>query len=381
MASGMAETDTAVEEVPFQSAQSERSPYPGRGRSVGGLARGLPNHWFPILRSSDLRASPVRVMRFGEDLALWRDSAGRPRVFQNRCPHRGTPLSLGKIRGDALSCTYHGWTFNRSGACIDIPTGEGLGDKLAGLKQRACLKTYPAEDRAGYIWAFYGDPERATPLSVVPYELEDPRWSVFRQEYVWKTSWLNILDNILDPLHALFVHVGVATQLQRARLSQFEVTEDFEEGFRLAKRGVLGGKMGEETPVEFLLPANFRLDLADGSPRGLFRVLMIPAPIDEHNTFLVYIQARRVSGLARLWWHLLWWAKLRKAQDVIKSQDHTILSSLGAIEETRRHENLAYSDAGVIHLRRRLNQAFEQQATIQRRTRGKALYAAWESEP
>ena len=51
------------------------------------------------------------------------------------------------------------------------------------------------------------------------------------------------------------------------------------------------------------------------------------------------------------------------------------------LEDSRRNENLAYSDAGVIHLRRRLNQAFEQQTTVQRRVRGKALYAAWEAEP
>ena len=367
----------AVEQI--QPKEAERSA--ARGRSVGALARGLPNHWFPILRSSDLGATPLRVKRFGEDLALWRDAAGRPHIFQDRCPHRGTSLSLGKIRGESLACSYHGWTFDGSGACVDIPTGEGLGDKLPGLKQRARLKTYPAEDRAGYLWAFYGDPAQATPLSVAPYELEDPRWAVYRQEYVWNTSWLNILDNILDPLHALFVHAGVATQLQRARLSQFEVVDDFSEGFRLAKRGMLEGKFSDETPVEFLLPANFRLDLADGSPRGLFRVLMIPTPIDENHTFLVYVQARRVSGLARLWWHMLWWSKLRKAQDVIKSQDHAILSSLGSIEDSRRNENLAYSDAGVIHLRRRLTQAFEQQTTVQRKVRGKALYAAWEAEP
>jgi phenylpropionate dioxygenase-like ring-hydroxylating dioxygenase large terminal subunit len=353
----------------------------GMRRPVGGLARGLPNHWFPILGSSELGTTPKKLKRFGEDLVLWRDAKGKVHLFQDRCPHRGSSLSLGKIRGEQLSCAYHGWTFDTSGACVDIPTGEGLGERLAGLKQRAHLKSYPVEDRAGYLWAFYGDAEHITPLTVVPYELEDERWCVYRQEYSWNTSWLNILDNILDPLHALFVHVGVATQLQRAQLSEFEVTSDFAEGFNLAKRGMLGGKLAAETPVEFLLPSNFRLDLANGTQRGLFRVIMIPTPIDENNTWLVYLQMRRVSGFERLKWRFLWWTKLRKAQDLIKAQDHAILESLGPIEESRAAENLGYSDAGVIHLRRRLNQAYDQQTNVQRKVRGRALYAAWESEP
>src|ERR1043165_3906195 len=121
----------------------------GMRRPVGGLARGLPNHWFPILRSSELGAAPQRLKRFAEDLVLWRDANGKPHLFQDRCPHRGTSLSLGKIRGEQLSCAYHGWTFDTSGACVDIPTGEGLGERLSGLKQRARLKSYPVEDRAG----------------------------------------------------------------------------------------------------------------------------------------------------------------------------------------------------------------------------------------
>jgi phenylpropionate dioxygenase-like ring-hydroxylating dioxygenase large terminal subunit len=360
-------------------------------RRVGGLARGLPNHWFPILPSSDLRAAPVRLRRFGEDLAVWRDRAGAPHVFPDRCPHRGAPLSQGHIRGDTLCCAYHGWTFDGTGKCIEVPLGEALGDKLPGLMQRANLASYPAQDRAGYIWAFYGEAAKATPLTGVPYELEDARWSAFRQQYVWNTNWINILDNIFDPLHALFLHVGVATQLKRAKLTRFAITEDFAEGFRLAKMGVLAdGSTGEETPVEFLLPAIFRIDLADGTPRGLFRVVMIPTPIDEHSTFLFYIQARRVSGPARLAWHAQWWTKFRRAQDRIKEQDRVILEGLGPIEESRQHENLIPSDIGVVHLRRRLNRAYAESqglavsdapAGAALPVRGHRPYAAWELEP
>jgi nitrite reductase/ring-hydroxylating ferredoxin subunit len=364
--------------------QSARMP---GGRRVGALALGLPKHWFPILRSADVGSKPVRIKRFGETLAVWRGEDGQPNVVQDRCPHRGASLSLGKIRGNALSCPYHGWTFDRSGACVDIPFGDGQGDKPAATMRRAALKGFPAEDRAGYIWAFYGSTADKTPLSIAPYELEDPRWSLFQQQYVWNTNWLNILDNILDPVHALFVHVGVATQLRRAQLSQFEV-EDFDGGFRLSKRGLLDGKMAEETPAELRLPSVFRLDLADGTPRGVMRVIMIPTPIDESSTYLCYIQGRRVSGLARLWWHFQWWTKFRAAQDTIKAQDLAILDRLGRIEATREGENLTHSDVGVIHLRRRLNRAFaESQGTRSETPAGERLkpapplYANWERDP
>jgi phenylpropionate dioxygenase-like ring-hydroxylating dioxygenase large terminal subunit len=368
-----------------ENAQAQRAPI-GRNR-VGPLSLGLPKHWFPILRSSEVGSAPTRIKRFGEVLAVWRDSAGRPNVVQDRCPHRGASLSLGAIRGDALSCPYHGWTFDRAGTCIDIPFADGQDDKRAATMRRATLKAYPAEDRAGYIWAFYGPAAEMTPLSIVPYELEDARWSLFQQEYVWETNWLNILDNILDPVHALFVHVGVATQLRRAKLSQFEV-DDFDEGFRLSKRGVLDGKMAEETPAEFRLPSVFRLDLADGTTQGVMRVIMISTPIDENSTYLCYIQGRRVSGLQRLWWHILWWTKFRAAQDTIKAQDLAILNRLGPIEESRGRENLTHSDVGVVHLRRRLNRAFaESQAPVKdaspadRRKPGPRFYAKWEAGP
>jgi nitrite reductase/ring-hydroxylating ferredoxin subunit len=366
------------------SGQFERTP---SGRRVGALALGLPKHWFPILQSSEVGSSPVRIKRFGEMLAVWRGEDGEPNVVQDRCPHRGASLSQGKIRGNALSCPYHGWTFDRGGTCIEIPFADGQEDKRAATMRRAALKSFPAQDRAGYIWAFYGSAADATPLSIVPYELEDPRWSLFQQQYVWNTNWLNILDNILDPVHALFVHLGVATQLRRAQLSQFKV-EDFEGGFRLSKSGLLDGKLTEETPAELRFPSVFRLDLADGSPRGVMRVIMIPTPIDKNSTYLCYMQGRRVTGLARLWWHFQWWTKFRAAQDVIKAQDLTILEGLGEIETTRGHENLTHSDVGVVHLRRRLSQAFaEAQSPSTNAPAGgrpkpaPRSYATWENEP
>lgn len=53
-------------------------------RVLDGLHRGLPDQWYPILRSAELGRQPVAVRRFGEDLAVWRDSKGTPHVVEDR---------------------------------------------------------------------------------------------------------------------------------------------------------------------------------------------------------------------------------------------------------------------------------------------------------
>ena len=53
--------------------------------------------------------------------ALWRDSGGRIRAVEDRCPHRLYPLSTGEIRGDDIECGYHGLRFDGTGRCTHIP--------------------------------------------------------------------------------------------------------------------------------------------------------------------------------------------------------------------------------------------------------------------
>jgi phenylpropionate dioxygenase-like ring-hydroxylating dioxygenase large terminal subunit len=36
-------------------------------------------------------------------------------------PHKGVALHKGKVQGDRLTCGYHGWEFNSSGNCVNIP--------------------------------------------------------------------------------------------------------------------------------------------------------------------------------------------------------------------------------------------------------------------
>lgn len=326
-----------------------------RGASVlAGLSRGLPNFWYPILRSAELHDKPACVTRFGEDFAVWRDGAGRPHVFENRCPHRGAKLSQGKAQGNELACAYHGWRFDEHGECVAMPLEAAAS---AGVR-RYGVKSYAAEDRGGYVWMFWGDRMKAMPLSV-PVELEDEERLNFATDYRWQTNWINILDNILDPLHAIFLHAGAVTQRKRASFRNFEITHSDERGFRLGKIGLLDdGSVGPvEGEVEFLLPNIVRLDIANGTSQGIYRVVIMSTPIDENSSYAFYARSRRGQGWKRLQWKL-WWLAHGRAVDRVAVQDRDIMSGLGPITEARPREHLASSDIGVVRLRRRLEEAF-----------------------
>lgn len=319
-----------------------------------GLHLGLPNFWYPILSSSELGDRPVGVRRFGRDMAVWRDTSGMPHVLDDHCPHRGAPLSQGTVSGEQLACAYHGWTFDGSGQCTVMPL-EPEDSKRA---DRIRIASWPAVERGGYVWMFYGGHGEAPPLTV-PDEVGDDDWLPYTADYRWETNWLNILDNIMDPLHAIYLHSGAATQRKRAKFQKFEITADDAGGFRLGKvgyreDGTIGAVEGE---VEFVFPNLIRLDIADGTPDGLYRVVVMATPIDADNACAFYVRARRGRGWKRLRWRL-WWARYGRAVHRVAAQDEGILSRMSSIGEVRLREHLVSSDVGVIHLRKRLNQSF-----------------------
>jgi phenylpropionate dioxygenase-like ring-hydroxylating dioxygenase large terminal subunit len=326
-----------------------------RPRVLEGIHKGLPNYWYPVLRSSEVQAAPVQLRRFGEDLVVWRDERRQPHIFENHCPHRGAALSLGQIQGNELACSYHGWRFNNRGECTAMP----LEPESSTRAQRLGVKSYAAEDRAGYIWMFFGDLHKATPLSIPP-EIEDRSWSMFRADYVWQTNWLNIMDNIMDPLHAIHLHTGAVTQRKRAVFKNFQVTQDNSDGFRLGKVGYReDGSIGPvEGEVEFKFPNVLRLDIADGTRQGIYRVIIMPTPIDDNRTCAFYVRGRRATGLKRLWWWIAWLAYYSRPVDRVAAQDGAMMSSIGPIGDARLREHMASSDIGLIHLRKRLNQSF-----------------------
>jgi phenylpropionate dioxygenase-like ring-hydroxylating dioxygenase large terminal subunit len=115
--------------------------------------------WYPVMLARDLKPGvPFGRDMLGTRLVAWRDPASGRAVVQGAwCPHLGADLSGGQIVESGLRCPYHHWSFDGSGACTRIPSG----DKIPAA---ARIFTYPTAESWGLIWAFNGErPDYAVP--------------------------------------------------------------------------------------------------------------------------------------------------------------------------------------------------------------------------
>src|SRR5947209_835283 len=130
------------------------------GTPMGDVMR---RYWMPALLSSELPqpdSDPVRVRLLGEDLVAFRDSNGQVGLLQNNCPHRGASLFFGRNEEAGMRCVYHGWKFDTSGQCIDMPNEPAESDFRTKVKAIA----YPTIDKAGVVWAYMGPQQNQPPL-------------------------------------------------------------------------------------------------------------------------------------------------------------------------------------------------------------------------
>jgi 5,5'-dehydrodivanillate O-demethylase len=161
--------------------------------------------WQPVVRLRDLPVGrPKPVESLGEKFTAYRSENGAYLVAY-RCPHRGTPLSLGWVEGDDLRCRYHGWKFAPDGTCVEQPNEDRP------FCDRVTLKRYPTVEYAGLLFAYLGDGE---PPSFRRYpDLEQPGVIVADPVEILPCSYWNKLDN--DHGHIPWVHRATAFRTGR----------------------------------------------------------------------------------------------------------------------------------------------------------------------
>lgn len=110
--------------------------------------------WAPVALTEDLPPGTVMPARMAAgSVALWRSQSGRLSASADRCPHRGMRLSHGFVRGEALSCIYHGWSYGSAGQCLRIPAHPELTPP-----ETIRVATHKVEEAGGIIWIAEGEP-------------------------------------------------------------------------------------------------------------------------------------------------------------------------------------------------------------------------------
>jgi phenylpropionate dioxygenase-like ring-hydroxylating dioxygenase large terminal subunit len=163
--------------------------------------------WYmAALTSSVKRGAMQRVMLLGEPVNIGRMKDGTAFALRDICPHRGVPLSAGRVMPEgAVECPYHGWRFRADGQCTLIPSLVG-GEAIRAESIR--VRSYPVREQDGLIWIYMAAegheaavPRGEPPKVGVPHA--KPRWSISQ---TFHCAIDHAVIGLMDPAHAPYVH-------------------------------------------------------------------------------------------------------------------------------------------------------------------------------
>jgi phenylpropionate dioxygenase-like ring-hydroxylating dioxygenase large terminal subunit len=167
----------------------------------------LRNLWYMAGLAAPLKRGALRrEMLLGEPVLIGRMKNGEVFALRDICPHRGVPLSAGKVMADnTVQCPYHGWEFKADGQCALIPSLVG-GEAIRA--ENIHVRAYPAREQDGLVWVYMAAPdqESTTPSTdppKVPIAGARPRWS---ETQTFHCAIDHAVIGLMDPAHAPYVH-------------------------------------------------------------------------------------------------------------------------------------------------------------------------------
>ena len=174
----------------------------GPGTPMGELFR---RFWLPIFLAQELPEAdgpPIRTRILGEDLVAFRDTNGTVGIVGAFCPHRRAPLFFGRNEECGLRCVYHGWKFDASGACVDMPSEPAESN----FKDKVSVKAYPTTELGGVVWVYMGPPD-LRPSSPPRLGWTEPGLAR-RSAVKWfqECNWLQGVEGDIDTAHISYLH-------------------------------------------------------------------------------------------------------------------------------------------------------------------------------
>jgi len=325
----------------------------------------LRRFWHPIALESEVTDIPLPVRVLGEDLVLFRALDGACGLLHQRCAHRGASLVYGKCEHRGLRCCYHGWLFAPDGALLEAPAEPPDTPLLRNVRQGA----YPVEVTGGIVFAYLG-PSAHRPAFPIYDTFDVP--GTRRVPYVsfYPCNWLQVVENAMDPVHAVFLHTRNHGPAFSEAWGQLSVKEyhAVDEGFFYTNARRVGDHvwvrihhviMPNMTQAGAVLSMDGRTTRYFGRPS--FTRWVVPA--DNENTRVIAwanfgdrSDAQREEWMTPRMIEIIEGAEPRerpRAEALRKPGDYEAFTSQGRITRHAK-EHLATSDKGVALFRRRL---------------------------
>lgn len=248
--------------------------------------------WYPVVPMALLSSQqPYPFQLMGEKIVLWCDGEGNPAAVRDRCCHRSAQLSKGKIVEGILSCPYHGWCFDGTGACVRVPQ---LPDSPVPNNYK--VDGFHCAEKYGYAWVCLGEPLMDIPDIT---EAGDSSFRLIHEFYEpWSVAGLRVMENEMDLAHPTFVHTKTFGSADHPVPDELEIKESDRGLVVKATLGVVNPPLQQQNlkmesgqttrllEMEWFMP--FTCKLRINYPNGLAHVIVNTAtPIDDRTSQIV----------------------------------------------------------------------------------------------
>ncbi len=187
----------------LRKEQNDLLTQTGPETAMGKLFR---SYWMPALLAEELPSNdcpPVRVKLLSERLLAVRDSDGRYGLIDEFCAHRGVSLWFGRNEQCGIRCPYHGWKYDVTGQCVDVPSEP----EESGYAKKIKLKSYPLIKIGDVLWTYMGPADKEPPHPEWEFALVPPE-QTFTSKRLQESNWLQAMEGGIDSSHVSFLHSG-----------------------------------------------------------------------------------------------------------------------------------------------------------------------------
>ena len=164
----------------------------------------IKNTWYVACALTELNAlgsQPLGRTICNERMVFFKGPDGQVAAVEDFCPHRGAPLSLGKVCEGKLVCGYHGLEMGCDGKTVHMP-----GQRVRGFP---AIKSFPVVERYGFVWVWPGDAAKADVAQMPSFVFFDnPEWAYGGGLYHVKADYRLMIDNLMDLTHETYVHAN-----------------------------------------------------------------------------------------------------------------------------------------------------------------------------